>query len=255
MRRITEVTIALLVLLALQASAECSSITLHFRGRIEGSERISISSERVTWSNVAWGTPEGAVYLSGIRWRPRRNPVLKTSWVLPVAVDFRSARLERIEGRDTIALECSARGIEILLSDTPNGSAVYEFRVHFRPLRGFVVLTVRAKIDGSGEAHITRNAATWNHLHWAWPTEIDLNAVHWNPSIARRLRNSGTTRFLPGRVDFSSAIVIEKSGRDLVSMEARANGLVIRFADNPVGTGVYEIKILLRLTNSTSRSL
>lgn len=242
-----------MVLTAGVDAADRESITLHFKGRIDGSDRITIDHRLVTWQNVAWGRPTYPVSIGGVTWHLQTSPVLLTSQVLPSAVDFSTARLERIAGRDTVALERSSSGIVISLSDTPVGSDLYEFRVRFRPLRDHVMLTIRATIDGSDELRLSSDAATWKNRHWGSSSDVSLNGVPWNPARVPQLLNIGRTTFLREPVDFATAIVVEKRGRDLVNVESHADGLIVRFADSENGPGGYVVRILLRKAKRFAR--
>jgi hypothetical protein len=57
------------------------------------------------------------------------------------------------------------------------------------------------------------------------------------------LSNTGTNRFLPDGVDFSTAKIVKRQGRDLATMWSDDGVLWINFADNPNGANAYELDI------------
>ena len=57
------------------------------------------------------------------------------------------------------------------------------------------------------------------------------------------LQNAGTNLFLPSGVDFSTARIISRKGRDLATLWGEEGGLWVWFADNPNGSDYYELEI------------
>jgi hypothetical protein len=57
------------------------------------------------------------------------------------------------------------------------------------------------------------------------------------------LWNTGTNRFLPEGVDFSTAKIVKRQGRDVAAVWADNDGLWVNFADNPNGADIYEVQI------------
>ena len=227
-------------------SPQHAAIFLHFRGKIDGSERIEVTQLAAIWEHVAWSPPKEGVTLNGVAWACKDSPVLLNrgeTTFLSAPVDFSSATLEILKGRDTVAIEPNATGLTVFLCDSPNGSDDYEFRVHLEPARQPGVLRIVAKIDGSDELHISREGAKWIHKHWKTPSEISLNGVAWNPQAALELPNSGNTTFLSEQVRFSAGKVLAREGRGVVALEACPDHIVIRFADSPNGSAVYKLTI------------
>jgi hypothetical protein len=70
-----------------------------------------------------------------------------------------------------------------------------------------------------------------------------LNGISWDAAASPVLKNEGTNSFLPAGVDFSTAKIISRKGRDLATMWADDSGISVRFADNPNGADDYEIEI------------
>jgi hypothetical protein len=173
---------------------------------------------------------------------------------LPNTVDFRSARLNRKQGRDTVALETNQDSVVIHISDTPLGASLHDFQVIFRPRDPKVggrmpartpraTSRVVAEIDGSDELHIDARGARWVHREWEWPGEVRLKQVAWDPEKSPWLKNAGETKFLDSVVDFSTARMTKKDGRDTAVLEHTDGGLVIDFADSPLGRSTYDLTI------------
>jgi hypothetical protein len=218
--------------------ADSDEIVLSFRGHIAGSEQIKITRAEATWHHRFWNMPPGPVTLNGISWNPREQATLKNEGktrFLARPVDFQSARLERIQVRDTVALEAKKDSVIIHVNDSLLGEgAPYEFRVVFRPPNAKVderkhagairaSLRIVADIDGSDVLYIDAQGARWVHRHWQPPEKVYLNKVAWVPQVSPTLKNEGPTRFLNGPVD---------------------GGLVIYFVDSPFDRSTYEVAIL-----------
>lgn len=108
-----------------------------------------------------------------------------------------------------------------------------------------VTLTLKATIDGSDFVAINASGATWTHRTWSWPSDVTLNGVPWNPEAQSVLDSTGALAFLKD-VDFSTASVVGRSGRDTVAMEKTNDGISVYFADPDNGSDSYEITITLR---------
>jgi len=229
------------------ARPEAPPVRLTFSGRIDGSEKIVIDADAARWENVHWGTSNTTVHLGGVAWSPRKHRVLPnrgSTAYLPVDVDFSTARLVKTQGRDTVALIAGPTSVTLRIADGPNGTDQYELSILLQRRRPFAELSIRATIDGSDDILVTAEQATWLHRHWGWPRgEVLLNDTSWDPRRRRALPNEGSTRYLPEGVDLGSARVVHATGRDLVAVETADDHLLIRFADTPVGAGVYEIVI------------
>jgi hypothetical protein len=221
-------------------------IVVSFRGQIDGSDRIEIIPTHAYWVHSNFDLPEKAITLNGISWDPRASRVLANEGetrFLREEVDFRSARLKHVRGRDTVVLEPRRDSVVIAISDTPNGSALYEFDVAFRPRPKRASLHIVAEIDGSDQLRIDSRGARWVHRQWEPPKEVRLNDVTWYPQDPPYLKNEGPTKFLDGSVDFSTARLTIHSARDLVQLEPTGTGLTLHFADNPLGAATYDVTI------------
>jgi hypothetical protein len=230
-------------------------VVLRFKAEIDGSDRIIINREGAVWKHVAWRWPATLISINGVSWNPRIENIFAapgSAKLLPPDVQFRSATVEVLQGRDVVACETSAHELVIYVNDTPSGSAPYEFQVRLSttPARATVArdaghgrLQIKATIDGSDRLTITEAGAHWEHKYWNWPTNVTLGGVSWTPSTSPRLPNQGATRFLPANLDFSTARVVSRQGRDLVAVETRVDALIIHFADNPNGSADYVVDI------------
>jgi hypothetical protein len=236
-----------------QANA-ASQLTLHFKARIDGSDRIHLSRGGAVWEHVNWGFPASPVAINGVQWNPSEKNLFAppgADLLIPQPYDFRSAQVEILEGRDTIVCEPSADGTTVYVNDTPAGPGPYEFKVHFsagtpaapRPASQAATLILIANIDGSDRVVITRTGAAWEHKCWGWPAAVSLNGLAWSPQQTPTLANDGPTQFLPAGVDFATARLISRTGRDLAVLETRKDALVLHFADNPNGQARYEVRI------------
>jgi hypothetical protein len=238
--------------------AESDEIVLTFRGEIDGSDQIKITQTEATWHHTFWDMPPKPVTLNGISWDPREQDTLKNEGktrFLKSPIDFRSARLKRIQARDIVAIEQNRDSVVIYINDGPGGASPYEFQVIFRPQNAKAdvkknagakraTLRIVADIDGNDELHIDAQRARWIHRCWQWPSEVRLNTVTWNPEKSPTLKNEGETKFLNGPVDFSTARMIKKEGRDMAVMEHTGGGVVIYFADGPGDRSTYEVAII-----------
>jgi hypothetical protein len=236
--------------------ANTNEAVFHFKGMIDGSDRITIRRQGALWEHVNWGWPAGAVTVNGSQWNPsEKNFITSTGAVgfLPPQYSLRSSRLDIVIGRDVVALERTNDALIVYLDDTPSGAAPYEFNIHFprvEPEPELVhpstpaTLKITALIDGSDLLKITAGEATWVHRSWSYPEAIRLNGIPWNVRQTNILANAGTNRFLPSGVDFSTAKIVGRKGRDAATMWAQNDAIWVNFADNPNGADTYELEIL-----------
>jgi hypothetical protein len=227
----------------------------HFTGMVDGSDRILITREGALWEHAHWNWPQGAVTVNGTQWHPREKNYLTTAGAakfLPASFSLEAIDLERIKGRDVVALERTNSALIVYLDDTPVGAGEYEFKVHFHPTRPqrpsahastVATLKIAAQIDGSDCVRITATEATWEHKNWKGPANVKLNEVPWPVQETTVLQNAGTNVFLPSGVDFANARIISRKGRDLATMWAEEKELWVWFADNPNGSDYYELEI------------
>jgi hypothetical protein len=236
-------------------STNANEAVFHFKGMIDGSDRIVIRHAGALWEHVNWSWPKnGWVTVNGAQWYPSEKNFMTTTGAvafLPEKYALLSPRLEVISGRDVVALERGDDALIVYLDDTPPGAAPYEFKIHF-PLAGqhqpeisspVATLKIAAVIDGSDLLKIMATQAEWTHRHWSYPRSVRLNDVPWDVRQTNVLANVGTNTFLPAGVDLSSAKIVKRTGRDLATMWADADALWINFADNPNGADAYELVI------------
>lgn len=232
-----------------------SEAVLHFKGRIDGTDRIVIKRQGALWEHVNWGWPIGTITVNGHQWKPSEKNFMTTTGAalfLPEKYSLTVPKLERIEGRDVVSLERTEDALIVYLDDTPLAAAPYEFKIRFplansepesKPGSTRASLKIAAVIDGSDLLRITAHEARWTHRAWKAPKNIKLNDVSWDLRRTNALSNTDTHRFLPDGVDFSSAKIVSRKGRDLVTMWADRDAIWINFADNPNGADAYELEI------------
>lgn len=239
---------------AITNADQTNEAVFHFKGPIDGSDRIVITHQGAFWNHVNWRWP-GAVTVNGAQWVPAEKNFMTTTGAvefLPAGYSLASANLETNLSRDVVALERTNNALIVYLDDTPPGAAPYEFKIHFHPARPKpfalhastpATLKISANIDGSDFLKITHQSATWTHHAYAYPGVVRLNGIRWNLRQTNVLMNTGTNTFLPADVDFSTAKIIQRKGRDLATMWAGKDALWITFADNPEGAGYYELDL------------
>ena len=219
-------------------------VRLTFHGTIDGSEIIEISATHAHWIHRHWDWPTGAVYLNDVAWKPQQQQTLSNTGetpYLPWPVLFRSARLENVKSRDTVALEARDDLAVVHICDTPNGAAVYEFDIVFDPPPTPQAIRISADIDGSDTLIIDKSGGRWIHHQWQWPKEVVLGQVRWNPRKNPKL--DYTSLHLMGAIDFASARLSIQEARDLVVLERNKDGIAIHFADSPLGRSDYQVVI------------
>ena len=227
----------------------------HFSGRVDGSDSIKINHFGAFWNHVNWRWPDGWVTINGTQWNPQEKNYLTTVGLkpfLPETFALDDADLEMIHGRDVVAMERTNDAVIIYLDDTPNGADTYEFNVRFHPAPlGPVAkaastpatLELAGTIDGSDRIKVTAEQAVWEHQAWSPPANVTLNGIPWDPTAEPTRKNEGTNQFLPAGVDFSTARITSRQGRDLATAWSDKDALWIQFADNPNGADNYDIKI------------
>ena len=227
----------------------------HFKGMVDGSDRILITRDGAFWEHAHWGWPPGTVTVNGTEWAPRQKNYLTAAGAakfLPECFSLEAVHLERIKGRDVVALERADDALIVYLDDTPVGADEYEFKIYFRPARPKpgparaptgATLKITAEIDGSDCLTITRTEARWENKNWSGPPGVKLNDVTWPVQQTNVLNNAGTNLFLPSDVDFTTARIVNRKGRDLATLWAEGQALRVWFADNPNGSDQYELEI------------
>ncbi|EEF58233.1 hypothetical protein [Pedosphaera parvula] len=237
------------------STTEIPEAVFHFKGTIDGSDKITITRDGALWEHVHWDWPQGAVEVNGAQWNPREKNYLTSagaSKFLPETFSLDSVDLEEIHGRGVVALERAENALIVYIDDIQNGADEYEFKVHFhvsnpKPAKAIAsipaTLKITAEIDGSDCFIINSGGATLQHGGRLLPGRVMLNNVSWFPQQDEVIKNEGTNTFLPKSVDFSTAKIVNRKGRDLATMWAEKEALWVRFVDNPNGSDTYEIEI------------
>jgi hypothetical protein len=227
----------------------------HFKGAIDGSDRIVITRAGALWTHVNWQWPTEGVAVNGTRWMPAEKNYMTTTGpmkFLPETFSLEAVELETIQGRDVVAVERADEALVVYLDDTEGGAVEYEFKVRFHPKRTKTALpgtlaTTRLKItgeiDGSDRVRITAREATWEHKTFSPPSNVELNGVPWDVRQLPVLLSDAARPFLPPGVDLSSARVVSRKGRDVATVWGDKDALWISFADNPAGSDHYELEI------------
>lgn len=221
-------------------------VTLRFLGRIDGSDRLHLDGDGARWEHLHWSHPIGNVMLGNVAWNPSERPRVGADVIHPSLgeLDFEGARLRRIHGRGTVALESGSEGLTVHLSDAQNGSDLYEFELELDRVDPRYELRIAAKIDGSDELHIDAGGAYWVHREWGWPHgPVVIDDFAWSVGPDNTIVDAGHGVPVPADTDFSTARVVSRKGRDLVALEASSEGIVVHFSDTPNGSDDYEIHI------------
>jgi hypothetical protein len=240
---------------SLGASLSNGNAVFHFKGKVDGSDKILITHDGAFWEHVNWSYPPEPVDINGVKWNPSQKNYVSTIGpmkFLPESFSLESADLDVIKGRDVVALERTRDGLIVYLDDTPLAASEYEFTVAFHPAapnsdkpQASVAahLTISAWISGSDVIKITGAEAVLKHKTFALPSEVTVNGIPWDVRQKSGLKNEGATQFLPAGVDFSTAKIVSRKGRDLATAWGTKDTLWVHFADNPNGSDKYEIEI------------
>jgi hypothetical protein len=227
----------------------------HFKGTVDGSDRILITHDGALWDHVNWGFPPEPVAVNDTPWNPSEKNYMSAvapAKFLPESFSLESAKLEVIEGRDVVAIERTNNALLVYLDDTPKGASEYELNIYFPPASPKLAaaqpstvahLKIGARVDGSDQIKITAREAALEHYGFHLPSNLSINGISWDSPGKNTFKNEGATAFLPEGVDFSTARIIARKGRDLATAWGEKDALWVRFADNPNGSDYYEIEI------------
>ncbi len=220
--------------------------TLHFKAIVDGLETIQIGPEGIIWNHLRYEAVD-VVSLNGRTWKPSEvNLVDLRSDFNGKQISWQDTEIERISGRDIVALEKLNGSAAIHVYDTPWGAAEYEFVVRLfgskraRPSKAPATrLTISAFIDGTDELTISATGAHWVHKQWGEPSNVRIAGERWDTVTVSNWEKA----LVPAGIDFSRARLISKSGRGFINLEARGNDLVVSFADDGDGGADYEVEI------------
>jgi len=106
-----------------KSSCEAPEKLLRFTGTVDGSGRIAFTRDSVRYEHKHWKEPWNITF-NGVAWPDlNQNP---PGWTdLSSELDLSRAHITERTGRDVIALEPTADGFNLYLSDTPNGADDY----------------------------------------------------------------------------------------------------------------------------------
>ena len=237
------------------STADNGDAIFHFQASVDGSDKIVITREGALWNHVNWNWPPQPVTINGNQWNPKDKNYLTTVgniFFLPEQFSLDNVDLEKIQGRDVIALERADNALILFLDDTQSGADTYDFKIHFHPVvqkkssvtpSTVATLKLAGRIDGSDCIKFTATEATWEHRLYSYPSNVTLDGVAWNPQMESVRKNEGTNQFLPSGIDFSTAKIVSRKGRDLSTMWVDKNAMSVQFADNPNGSDDYEIEV------------
>jgi hypothetical protein len=220
-----------------------SADRIEIYGTFDGTDLITISQENAHWNHLFGDLNVSGVTINGVQWQPSVIYDLPNSGAttfLTNKVNFAAAQLTLLGGRDTVVLNRSRDSITLSVADTPEGPDNYHFIIDFPDVP---TLAIDANIDGSDELHISFAGAQWIHKQWSWPTGVSLNGAQWDPASAAFLTNAGPSVFLAEPVKFANAVLVESSARDLLTLRASEDGIILNFADNYVGGDLYHALI------------
>jgi len=225
-------------------------ITLDIKATVDGSDVLNLSSRGARWVHNAFD-PATDVSINGMAWNSALIPNLDAPEL--AQADFSTARVISRSGRDLVAMDQTAGGIAVYFDDAPGGAAPYEIRIAMdragaQPHAPLMVsnpfyVDVDANVDGGDALTITASGSVWNHRSMQLPSDVRINQMPWDVAASPNRSDLG----LHG-VNFSSAMVVERSGRDVVVMERTDSSLTIYFDDSPPGAAPYHIKIALNRT-------
>jgi len=236
------------------STSDPNDAVFHFKGTIDGSDRILLTREGASWEHANWGWPRDGVRVNGTKWNPHEKNYMTTSGGALFLADrysLEDANLELINGRGLVSLERGTNSMIVYLDDIENGSGEYEFKVRFHQrgreaahkISPSATLKISARVDGYETFRITKSEATWIHGARAFPGQVKLNGLLWPVQETNVLKNEADTAYLDKAVDFSTARIVSRKGRDVATLWADADALWVRFADNPNGADLYELEI------------
>lgn len=99
----------------------------------------------------------------------------------------------------------------------------------------------KAVVDGSGHIAFTRESARYEHKFWKAPWDVTLNGEPW---FNLDQTPAGWTE-LCRELDLSHAKIVERTGRDVITLETTAEGFDLYLSDTPNGADSYEATIAI----------
>jgi hypothetical protein len=124
--------------------------------------------------------------------------------------------------------------------DNPGAGGIEPVALPARP-KSTVEIKLSATIDGS-DRFVFAGESLWNeHLQWQPPKNVVFNGEPWTDLTMAPPGWSDQARDL----DLTRATIVNRKGRDVISLEPTADGFVLYFSDSPMGSAVYEAAIAI----------
>jgi hypothetical protein len=236
------------------ANAGSNEVMLHVKVVIDGSNCLTLKENSALWEQVLESTTR-SLSINDLTWDWQHHKFLMLPGdqsLFPPDINFQSVWVEMLKGSGIVACEPSDKMVIVHIDEFSQSPQPYDFILHFSTTPNSVIpnlnsssahIKISALIDGSDRLTITHTGAKWEHLSWDRPTEASLNNVEWPLKKLSEIKNEGETQFLPPDVDFSTAKIISRSGRDLVTARGKDDKLIVYFGDSPSGADLYEIDI------------
>lgn len=111
-------------------------------------------------------------------------------------------------------------------------------------------LHIVADIDGSDRMSVSPREIFWVHRHWDWPNLVKINDIEWSPRLSPTLGERAKDDLIAVPVDFSTARMEVRQGRDTAVLEKFDDHLLIHFADSPNGRATYDLTITFDRTDA-----
>ncbi len=106
-------------------------------------------------------------------------------------------------------------------------------------VHGTVAITVSATVDGSERFMFTAQGVQHEHGQWQPPKNVLFNDQPWEDLTQPP---PGWAELAVG-LDLKRAVITERSGRDVISLEATHEGFDLFLADSQMGAGKYAVTI------------
>ena len=103
---------------------------------IDWTDQVVIRQEGASWQHLFGNLEETQMEINGVLWRPSQDATLENSGptqFLTNEVNFLTARLEILEGRDTVVLQRERDHLVLSFADTLSGPGTYRLVITFPP--------------------------------------------------------------------------------------------------------------------------
>ncbi len=108
-----------------------------------------------------------------------------------------------------------------------------------RVTREVVELTLSGTFDGSDRFIFTRDNVVNERGRWAAPKDVLFNGVPW-PDLTQP--PEGWLQFA-APLELTRAVITARESRDIIALEATAEGFDLYFADTQMGAGQYSVTV------------